>query len=171
MTAKPAIVGIVLAAFAGLAGLMGYFIYEVATAPTDEEAMRMSIAAIDRPELRIAVTLHPDYCSTRRVSSYGGWDVSCSGIPRHFYQDVTLCVPGPPEQCGPAPESYSNCTTYEWSIDLHGRPSNPIWSNRKVLTLGDDCHPKATREEDRARMRELGITAVPIRAYVGRPLP
>jgi hypothetical protein len=161
------LVKIVLVALVALAGVMEYFIYEVGTAPSDEEAMRMSIAAIDRPELSIAVTLHPDYCSVQRIRRYSGWDVYCSGIPVHFYKDVTFCTS--PEQCTPAPDSYFECVTYEWSIDLHGRPSNPIWSNRKVLTVSDNCHPRATREEDRTRMQALGIAAIPIR-YYGRPL-
>ena len=58
------------------------------------------------------------------------------------------------------PPSHTECVTYEWNIDLRGNPSNPLWSNRQYLSIADECRPKAPRQDDRARMEELGIKPI-----------
>jgi hypothetical protein len=59
----------------------------------------------------------------------------------------------------------SRSLRYEWNIDLSGNPTNPLWPQRQFLSIGDECRPKATREDDRARMEELGIKPVATTVY------
>jgi hypothetical protein len=151
---------IALAIGVGLACLVGYFAYAVVTAPSDEEALKISISVLKRPELRIAFALHPEYCAIRREGPMAGWSVSCEGIPLHFYQDLTLCDPGPPRQCGPMPASYVNCKTYEWLVDLKGNPTSPIESGRQSSSISDNCRSRGNIADDRGRMREMGIAPI-----------
>jgi hypothetical protein len=160
-------------ALVGLAAYGCYFAFALVTAPSSvEEALKVSVSKLKNQALQTAVTLHPDYCSVRVRGILVGWEVNCKGIPVHFYEEVTLCQPGSsPARCGPAPPSYFNCRSYEWNIDLWGNPTNPLWSHRQFLSIEDECRPKATIENDRAKMEEFGIKPAATRVYIGPLAP
>jgi hypothetical protein len=169
---------IALAFGVGLACLIGYFVHAVVTAPSDEEALKISISALNRPELKIAFALHPEYCTIRREGGTFGWSVSCAGVPLHFYRDQTLCDPGPPRQCGPMPASYEDCVTYEWLVDLKGNPTSPLQPGyRQSMSISDNCRARGNIVDERSRMREMGIAPVTETVddyagkYTGQPRP
>lgn len=126
------------------------------TAPSADEAMRLSLAQLGRPELAIAYTLHPDACSITRTT--WKWNVACEGVPIHFYQDRVICDPGSPRTCSPAPSDNENCRSFYWEVDLDGRPSNPIGDRGRSASIMASCAPKGTQAADRAEMMKRGIT-------------
>jgi hypothetical protein len=140
---------------------------KVAFAPSTEEAMTRSLAELRVPELTTAYTLHPDTCSIRKAM--WSWSVECVGVPIYFYQDLTLCDPGPPRTCGVVPSEYKNCRTFFWDIDLDGRPSNPIGDRGRYASVEESCNPKGTLVSDREEMARRGITPnrVEILDYAG----
>jgi hypothetical protein len=101
--------------------------------------------------------------------------VECEGVPIHFYQDLTLCDPGPPKSCGPVPTDYKNCRSFYWDIDLDGKPSNPIGDRGRYASIEEDCRPKGTLASDRAEMAKRGIAPNPENIldyagfYTGKP--
>ena len=139
------------------AGAICWNISKIFRAPSTEEAMTRSLAELRIPELTIAYSLHPDTCSIKKTM--WRWDVDCEGVPTHFYQDITLCDPGPPKTCGAMPPHYTNCRTYFWQIDLAGMPSDPIGlGSRRYASLEEKCKAKGTFSSDREEMARRGIT-------------
>jgi hypothetical protein len=104
--------------------------FRVINAPSTEEVMRLSLSKVGIPELEIAFALHPDACSITKVGIWE-WHVECGGVPMHFYEDTTVCDPGPPEICGAAPPSYENCRSFYWNADLDGNTSDPLGLKNK----------------------------------------
>ena len=139
------------------AGAACWKVARVVFAPSTAEAMTRSLAELRIPELTIAYTLHPETCAiTKRI-----WkrSVECAGVPAHFYQDTTLCDPGPPKTCGSMPSDYKRCVTYIWDIDLDGKPSDPIGKGgRRYASIGDGCIPRSALSSDREEMVRRGIT-------------
>ncbi len=135
--------GLALVALAG-----GYIAWAVWTVPTDDAALRTSLAAVNKPALTTAVALHPDYCSIKGAPG-AGWNVECIGVPLHHYTDVTICRPVAPEICAPAPPSRTDCVSFYWHIDRWGRPSNPHGTGGDFASIEDPCDEKVTYAADR----------------------
>src|ERR1700737_1109061 len=87
-----------ITALIGAAAFVIWTAFRVINAPSTEEAMRRSLAALEKPELEIAFALHPDACSITKVSIWK-WSAACEGVPMHFYEKITVCDPGPPKIC------------------------------------------------------------------------
>jgi hypothetical protein len=171
-----------LRAWVGVTALIGagafviWTAFRVIDAPSTEEAMRRSLAALGRPELEIAFALHPDACSITKASIWK-WSVACDGVPMHFYEDITVCDPGPPKICGTAPSSYEDCVSFYWDVDLDGNPSDPIGIRRKYESIGSECRLKGTIASDRMEMAHRGILPIPVEILdyagflTGKPRP
>jgi hypothetical protein len=150
--------------------------FRVINAPSTEEAMRRSLSTVGIPELEIAFTLHPDACSITKTS-FWRWSVECVGVPMHFYEDTTVCDPGPPKTCGAAPASYENCRSFYWDVDLDGNTSDPLGIRPKYGSISEGCRPKASIASERLEMARRGIVPIPVRildhsgAFTGRPQP
>jgi hypothetical protein len=56
-------------------GWVGWKIVKVVTAPSTEEAMRLSLAELNVSELSTAYTLHPDTCAITKL--FWKWSVAC----------------------------------------------------------------------------------------------
>jgi hypothetical protein len=156
------------------AGLVCWNVAEVLLAPSTEEAMARSLAELDLPELKTAYSLHPDTCSITKTTWQ--WSVQCTGVPNHYYQDITVCDPGPPKTCGAMPSDYVDCRTYFWDIDLNGKPSDPIGQRRGLYgSMWDDCKPRGTLASDREEMARRGMALNHVEmldlagAYTGKP--
>ena len=98
-------------ALIGIGAFVLWTAFRVINAPSTEEAMRRSLAALEKPELEIAFALHPDACSITKVSIWK-WSAACEGVPMHFYEEITVCDPGSPKICSAAPSPYENCRTF-----------------------------------------------------------
>jgi len=141
--------------------------WKIITRPSTEEAMRLSLAEMHVPELGTAYALHPDTCGITKT--LWKWTVACEGVPIHFYQDQTLCDPGPPKSCNPVPSGDKNCRSFYWDINLDGKPSNPIGDKGRYASIEEDCRPKGTPASEREEMLRRGIApnAVEILDYGG----
>lgn len=154
-------------------GAAGWSVARIITRPSTEEAMRLSLAEMRMPELSTAYTLHPDACSITK--NLWKWTVGCEGVPIHFYQDLTLCDPGPPKSCGAVPADYKNCRSYYWDIDLDGKPSNPIGDRGRYASIEETCRPKGAIASEREEMARRGIAPNPVEIldyagwYTGKP--
>jgi hypothetical protein len=143
-------------------------------APSTEDAMQHSLKALEIPELEIAFALHPDACSIRKVNIWK-WSAACDGVPMHFYQDITLCDPGPPKICGADPSSYTNCRSFYWDIDLDRKPSSPTGNGRKYASVVSDCMPKGMLASEQIEMTHRGLRPIPVEIldyagwYTGKP--
>lgn len=142
----------------------GYFAWALHTVPTAEAALRKSLSTIGRPGLSVAVALHPDYCSIEGSPGFR-WRVECIGVPMHHYTDVTICGPVTPEECAPAPSTWTDCTSFWWNIDAWGQPSNPNGARGKFASMGENCREKATYDADREAMRQRGLSAAKMKMY------
>jgi hypothetical protein len=166
------VLGVVLLIAAGAAG---WKVSKLWTAPSTEEAMRRSFAQLRRPEVAIAYALHPDMCTI--TTTMWKWSVMCEGVPTHFYQDLTVCDPGPPKTCGPVPSDYEDCRSFYWDIDLDGKPSDPIGDRQHYASMADRCRLKGTLTSDREEMAKRGFTPERVEIldyagrYTGRPRP
>ena len=155
------------------AAVVCWKIGKVAFAPSTEEAMTRSLAELRIPELTTTYTLHPDTCSITKTM--WRWSVECVGVPIYFYQELTLCDPGPTRTCGAVPSDYKNCRTFFWDIDLDGRPSNPIGDRGRHASVEEDCNPKGTLVSDRQEMARRGIKSNSVEildyegSYTGKP--
>ncbi|KJC59475.1 hypothetical protein UP10_18445 [Bradyrhizobium sp. LTSPM299] len=137
-------------------GWFGWKTVRVATAPSTEEAMRLSLAELDLPELSAAYALHPDSCTISKT--LWKWSVSCEGVPIYFYRDLRQCDPGPPRTCRTVPSDARVCVSYFWDIGLNGRPSNPIGDHGNHASIGDgSCNAKGTFASEREVMARRGI--------------
>ena len=149
---------------------------KVFRAPSTEEAIIRSLAELRIRELTTAYTLHPETCSIRKTMWHS--DVGCEGVPTHFYQDITLCDPGPPKTCGAMPPDYTYCRTFFWEIDLDGMPSDQIGlGSRRYASLEENCKARGTFASDREEMARRGITPERVEMldyagrYTGKPRP
>jgi hypothetical protein len=148
--------------------------FRVINAPSTDEVMRLSLSKVGIPELEIAFALHPDACSITKVSIWE-WYVECSGVPMHFYEDTTVCDPGPPKSCGVAPPSYENCRSFYWNVDLSGNTSDPLGLKKRYGSISEGCKPKAPIASERMEMARRGIIPIPVQildpggAFMGRP--
>src|SRR4051794_11157797 len=93
-----------VSAFIAVAAFVTWTAFRVVNAPSTDEVMRRSLSTMAIPELQMAFALHPDACSITKVSIWK-WSVECDGVPMHFYEDATVCDPGPPKICGAASSS------------------------------------------------------------------
>ena len=155
----------------GMAALVGVGAYAVWTAfrmvsaPSTEEAMQLSLKALEVSGLETAYALHNDACSITKVSIWS-WSAKCEGVPMHFYQDVTYCESHSPRICAAAPSTYSNCRSYYWNIDLAGKPSAPIGDRKGYASIMSDCKPKGTFDSERMEMVRRGIRPSPVEIAV-----
>jgi hypothetical protein len=78
---------------------------------TPSELLQHSLAKLPASELKIAYVLHPDVCTIGRPKDQK-WTVECEGVPLHFYRQAAICDPGPPEACGPATSTYTDCRSF-----------------------------------------------------------
>jgi hypothetical protein len=149
-------------------------------AETPDELLQHSLAKLGVSELKIAYSLHPDVCTIGRPKDQK-WTVECEGVPLHFYQQATICDPGPPEApetCGPAQSTYTFCESFFWAVDESGEPED-LFGDRKhpYNSLMDDCRLRGTLESDKAEMDKRGIALVPVKiydfagAYITKPRP
>jgi hypothetical protein len=125
-------------------------------AQTSDDLLQRSLAKLQAPELKTAYALHPDICSIGRKKD-PPWTVMCEGVPLHFYRRTIVCDPGPPKQCRPAPDYYTDCRTFSWDVDASGNPSSEFGNVRRFDRIMADCLPKNTMEADRAEMAKRGI--------------
>jgi hypothetical protein len=150
--------------------------FRVINAPSTEEVMRRSLSTVGIPELEIAFALHPDACSITKASIWR-WSAECVGVPMHFYEDTTVCDPGPPKTCGAAPASYENCRSFYWDVDLDGNTSDPLGVTHKYGSISEGCRPKSSIASERLEMARRGIAPIPVQIldyagfYTGRPRP
>ena len=135
--------------------------FRVITAPSTEEVMRHSLSRVGIPELEIAFALHPDACAITKVSIWK-WSVACDGVPMHFYEDISVCDPGPPKSCRAAPPSYEDCRSFSWDVDLDGNTSDPLGLKSKYGSISEECRPKAPITADRIEMARRGMGPVPV---------
>lgn len=160
----------------GAAAFVGWGAFRVISAPSADEVMRRSLSTVGIPELGIAFALHPDACSIKKVFIWK-WSVECDGVPMHYYEDVTVCDPGPPKTCSPASPSYENCRSFYWDVDLAGNTSDPMGLRKRYGSISEGCRPKASMASDRMEMAHRGIVPVPVRiidyagALTGHPRP
>jgi hypothetical protein len=153
-----------LLSITALVGLGAYVIwtaFRLVNAPSTEEAMHLSLKALEIPGLETAYTLHKDACSITKTSLWT-WSVECEGVPMHFYQDVTYCESRLAKVCAAAPSSYTNCRSYYWFIDLDGKPSAPIGKKKGYASIMSDCKPKDSFDSERAEMARRGIRPSPV---------
>ena len=139
------------------------------------ELLQKSLAKQPLPELKIAYALHPDVCAIE-LREEQKWTVECKGVPLHFYRQITFCDPGPPEACGPAPSTYSDCRTISWYVAASGEPEDLFGGhNPPYSSIEDDCLPKGTLAPDRAEMNRRGMALPPVKIfdfsghYTGKP--
>jgi hypothetical protein len=163
-------------ALIGIGAFVLWTAFRVFNAPSTEEAMRRSLAALEKPELEIAFALHPDACSITKVSIWK-WSAACEGVPMHFYEEITVCDPGPPKICSAAPSPYENCRSFFWDIDLDGNPSDPIGYRPKYASIMSECRPKGTDASERLEMARRGMLPNPVEildhsgTLTGKPRP
>jgi hypothetical protein len=155
----------------GLSLWCGYRAWAIYTVPTSVEAMRRSLTEINQPELKLAIALHPDYCTIDGEAGRG-WLVECLGVPLHYYSDITICD-GRGENCASAPPSWTDCTSFWWNVDMWGRPSPTYTTKGKYSSMGDDCHYKGTFADDRSEMSRRGLlpTRSTVHDYTGKWAP
>ena len=133
-------------------------------APSAEEALQRSLAALKRPELDVLYALHRDACSIVRVSIWR-WSAECTGVPQHFYREAIHCETPPrgsPAQCRPATASEDkDCRSFFWDIDLDGNPFDSI-SHRSghYASIEAECNPKGTLASEREEMARREIRPV-----------
>jgi hypothetical protein len=145
-------------------------------AQTADRLLQQSLAKLQLPELKAAYALHPDVCSIDG-KQHSPWTVMCEGVPLHFYRQTTVCDPGPPKECGPAPADYTDCRTFSWDIDASGNPSSAFGSVQRFDRIQADCLLKSTAEADQAKMAKRGIALVLVEildyagSYTGKPRP
>ena len=147
-----------------LVGVGAYAIwtaFKLVSAPTTEEAMHLSLKALEVPGLETAYALHADACSIAKVSIWT-WSVECEGVPMHFYQDVTFCESRLPPICAAAPSSYTNCRSYYWYIDWDGKPSAPIGDRKLYASIMSDCRPKGSFDSERMEMARRDLRPSPV---------
>ena len=134
---------------------VSWMIAKVIAAPSTEEAMRLSLAEMNVPELSTAYTLHPNSCAITKT--FWKWSVVCEDVPIYFYRDSRQCDPGPARTCRTVPSDHQVCVSYYWEIDLSGKPSNPTGDKGRYASIGDRC--KATRSfaSEREEMTKRGI--------------
>lgn len=137
-------------------------------APSSEEAMQRSLAALKKPELVILYALHPDACSIVR-SSIWGWSAACEGVPQHFYRETMDCETRPSETplCRPATTAEAkDCRSFFWDIDLDGKPFDSITHRSShYASLSEECKPKGTPTAEREEMNRRGIQPVKVEIY------
>jgi len=157
------LIGLVLA---GCTAFATWTTIGVLTAPTTEEALRLSLSALKRPELDVLFALHPDACSIVRVTMWK-WTAACVGVPQHFYRDTIYCktLHGSPEQCRPAAGSEDeDCRSFYWDVDLGGNPFDSITKRRRgYASIAEGCNPKGTRASEREEMDRRGIKPVQVK--------
>ena len=146
------------------AAFVGWVAFRVIDAPSTDEVMRRSLSTVGIRQLEIAFALHPDACSIKKVSIWR-WNVECDGVPMHFYEDTTVCDPGPPQTCSPASASYENCRSFYWDVDLFGNTSDPLGLKKKYGSISEGCRAKASIAADRMEMARRGIAPVPVRIF------
>ena len=134
-------------------------------AENPDELLQRSLAKLGVSELKIAYSLHPEVCTIGRPKDQK-WTVECEGVPLHFYRLATICDPGPPEACGPATSTYTDCRSFFWSVDESGEPED-LFGDRKhpYNSLQGDCRLRGTLESDRAEMDKRGFALVPVKIY------
>ena len=153
-----------------LFGCMAFALWttiRVLAAPSNQEALRISLAALKRPELDVLYALHPDACSITRVTIWK-WSAGCVGVPQHFYRDTLYCKTPPrglPEQCRPATGSEDeDCRSFYWDVDLGGNPFDSITNrSRGYASIAEGCNPKGTRASEREEMARRGIQRVRVK--------
>jgi hypothetical protein len=151
----------------GVTALVGVGAYAIWTAfglvnaPSTEEAMQLSLKALEIPGLETAYALHRDACSITKVSIWT-WSVECEGVPMHFYQDVTYCESRSPKVCAATASSDTNCRSYYWFIDLDGKPSAPIGKRKGYASIMSDCKPKGSFDSERMEMARRGLRPSPV---------
>ncbi len=146
-------------------------------AETPTELLQRSLAKLPAPELKIAYALHPDVCTIGWPKDQK-WIIECKGVPMHFYRQISLCDPGPPKACGPAPSTYTDCRSFFWSVGASGEPEDLFGDRHHPFnSIQGDCLPKGTLASDRAEMNRRGIALLPEEildyagTYTGKPRP
>jgi hypothetical protein len=108
-------------------GWVGWKIVKVVTAPSTEEAMRLSLAELNVSELSTAYTLHPDTCAITKL--FWKWSVACEDVPIYLYRDLRRCDPGPPRTSACHTTGRSTSTESRRIRSAIGRATHPLEIN------------------------------------------
>lgn len=145
----------------GLA-LVVYWAALIWRAPSEDEALRLSVSRTGATTLAIAFAIDPSLCSLKGRRWFSGGKVRCHDVPLHLFKDRKVCdCEG--LRCQPEADSYVECVSYEWDTDMLANPSNGISSSRpydSVSTGSRFCNKGWTPDNVRRRFAELGLTPV-----------
>lgn len=153
----------VLLIVTGLAMGLAIVVYWAALiwrAPSEDEALRLSVSRTGARALALAFATDPSFCSLRGRGWFSGGKVMCDDVPLHLFKNRKVCdCEG--FRCQPEADNYVECVSYEWDLDMLANPSNSISPSRpynSISTRSRVCNKGWTTDNVRRRFAELGLT-------------